>query len=208
MGLGLWMAVVIAILTAVPRRAYAPRVLVAGAASALVASTMLVAVDGVWDRPYRASNHADSTHTAADVPALSSVTLDPTTARDYAALRARLEPYLRSPGRAMMAFDGLPGLVLMLGGRPVGEAWYAGGAPERTSAAILRTCEDGHPWWRGRKPVVMFSRIVTDRDRQTLEACGLSLTDDYRAFTVLVNSVFYDRRLPLRVYVPRDEVPQ
>lgn len=180
-GLGLWMAVAIAILTSVDRSSLGTRTLVAGTLAGLVLGTSLIAVDGLWNRPYRTSGHDESTAVATDVPALASLRLDPETAQRYADLRALLKPYVVPPGRAMMAFDGLAGVVLALDGRPVGEAWYPGGPyRSRSAAGIRRACEGGRPWWGDRKPVVIFNRPVSSVERRVLRFCGLSLAHDYR----------------------------
>lgn len=177
-GLGVWAAAVTAVLTA-PSIDRVARLLVAGSMTGLVLATTLIAVDGLWNRPYRTSGYAASTATAEDVPALASLRLDPGAADDYARLRAELRAYVEPPGRAMMAFDGMAGIVLLLDGRPVGEAWYSGTAPERSAAGIRRAC-DGSPWWGERTPLVLFSRPVTRLERGALRACGLSLRRDFR----------------------------
>jgi hypothetical protein len=200
-GLGIWMAVAIAILTSVDRSALGTRTLVAGALAGLVLGTSLIAVDGLWNRPYRTTGHDQSTAVATDVPAFASLRLDPETARRYAGLRALLKPYVVPPGRAMMAFDGLAGVVLALDGRPVGEAWYPGGAySSRAAAGIHRACEGGHPWWGDRKPVVIFNRRVTPVERRVLRFCGLSLKNDYRV--VQAPGI---RGVDLTIHVPVDE---
>jgi hypothetical protein len=200
-GLGLWMAVAIAILTSLPRSAHGSRTLIAGALAGLVLATSLIATDGLWNRPYRTTGHDQSTTVATDVPALASLRFDPATAQRYAALRALLEPYLEPPGRAMMGFDGLAGVVLMLDGRPVGEPWYPGGAySNRSAAGIRRACASGHPWWGDRKPLVLFNRPEGRQERRALRFCDLSLRYDYR---VLHSPGI--RGGDLEIYVPKDD---
>jgi hypothetical protein len=199
-GLGLWMAASIMVLTGFDVSAHAPRTLVAGTLAVLVVATSAIAFDGLWNRPYRTTGHDASNTAAADVPALSSVHLDRTTARTYADLHALLRQYVEPAGRAMMGFDGLAGVVLMLDGRPVGEAWYSGSIPSRSAAGIRRACENGHPWWGDREPLVFFNRPETRRERVVLRGCGLSLRDDYRLLTFAGV-----RGGTLHVYVPIDE---
>lgn len=201
MGLGVWMAAAIMILTAVRSSAAATRTLIAGALAGLVLATSLIAVDGLWNRPYRTTGHDASTTVAADVPALESVRLDPETAREFSGLRALLEPYIEPSGRAMMGFDGLSGVVLLLDGRPVGEAWYPGGEfAVRSAAGIRRACEDGDPWWGDRTPLVLFNRPATRREHRALASCDLSLAEDYRVLTFPGI-----RGGDLTIYVPKDE---
>jgi hypothetical protein len=199
-GLGVWMAAAIAVLTAIPASAGGSRALVAGSMAFVTLATSLIAFDGLWNRPYRTTGHDLSTATVHDVPALSSLRLDPTRAQAYTHLRETLEPYVEPPGRAMMGFDGLAGIILLLDGRSVGEAWYSGKFPSRSAAGIRRACADGDPWWGDRKPVVLFNRPVTARDRGALRACHLSLRGDYRELTF--GGI---RGGDLHVYVPADE---
>ena len=96
----------------------------AAVAGAVLLATSIGATGLLW-YPYRTPPPAETTAVANGVPALSSVRLTPETARKYADLHRQLLPWVGKPGRAMMPFDGMAGLVLMLDGRPVGEAWYA-----------------------------------------------------------------------------------
>lgn len=199
-GLGVWVAAAIAILTGLHPDAFGPRALVAGMLSGLVVATSLIAVDGLWNRPYRTTGHDASTTTAAGVPALSSVRFDRRTAHTYSDLHALLDRYVEPKGRAMMGFDGLAGVVLMLDGRPVGEPWYSAKFPMRAAAGIRRACADGDPWWGDRKPLVLFNRPDTRLERRALRACDLSLREDYRRLTF--TGV---RGGTLEIYVPVDE---
>jgi hypothetical protein len=178
--LGLWVAAAIGSVTSIPAAARGARVLVAGTLALLILATSLIAVDGLWNHPYRTTGHDASTARVPGVPALSSLRLEPTAARRYSALHAQLKPFIQPPGRAMMAFDGLSGIVLLLDGRPVGEAWYAANSP-RPTAGIRRACAQGEPWWGDRKPLVIFNRQVTSVERRALRTCHLSLRDDYSA---------------------------
>lgn len=193
-GLGVWMAVGIAVLTGLQVSALGARTLVAGTLAMLVVATSLIAVDGLWNRPYRTTGYAASTAVVDDVPALSSVRLDPETAQTYAELHALLQPWIEPAGRAMMAFDQLAGVVYLLDGRSVGESWYV---PARSTPGIRRACAGGKPWWGDRKPVIIFNRSVRPPERRAIGACGLSLRDDYRRLT-------FDK-LHLQIYVPLED---
>ncbi|KRA29936.1 hypothetical protein ASD81_19760 [Nocardioides sp. Root614] len=174
LGLAAWVAVAILIATAEPARHLATRVLILGAVSGIVVATMFVAVDGLWNRPYRTSGFEASTTRAKEVPALDSLRLAPDDAEEYADLRQRLLPYVEEEGRAMMAFDAMSGLVFLLDGRPVGEAWYAPSDTARSTAGVIRTCDDDR-WWGQREPIVLFNRPVTKLERKTLRHCGIRL---------------------------------
>ena len=74
-------AVAILVVTAEWSRVPAARVLVTGAIAGIVVASTLIAVDGLWNRPYRTSGHDASTTQAPDVPALDSVRLTPEAAK-------------------------------------------------------------------------------------------------------------------------------
>jgi hypothetical protein len=130
------------------------------------------------------------------VPALSGVRLSPKQSADYAGLRQRLAPYLDPPGRAIMAYDEMAGIVLILDGRPVGEAWYSAIAPERTATGVRKVCADGRGWWGTRSPILIFRRPVTRVEVDALTSCGLDFATDYRLLAPPAET------LGLQVYVP------
>lgn len=174
LGLASWIALAILVLTAGWCRVPGARVLVAAAIAGMVLASTVIAVDGLWNRPYRTSGHDASTTHARDVPALDSLLLASEDAEDYAELRERLLPYVEEPGRAMMPFDGMAGLVYLLDGRPVGEAWYSAKDTIRSTTGVVRTCAADR-WWGGRRPIVLFSRPVTALERSALRHCGIHL---------------------------------
>lgn len=194
LGLASWVALAILVVTAEWSRVPAARVLVTGAIAGIVVASTLIAVDGLWNRPYRTSGHDASTTQAPDVPALDSVRLTPEAAAAYSELRERLLPYVEEPGRAMMPFDGMAGLVFLLDGRPVGEAWYSGKDTARSTAGVIRTC-DNDRWWGKRRPIVLFNRPVTGLERAALRHCGIHLA---RYEQILVGGPVPD----IVIYVP------
>jgi hypothetical protein len=106
------------------------------------------------------------------------VRLDDAAAADYARLHASLQPLLVPQGRYVMAFDEIPGVVLAMDGRPVGEAWYSRLDPVRTARNLRAVCADGPPW-HSRLPLIVFDRPVTAVETSALAACQLSLDRDY-----------------------------
>jgi hypothetical protein len=102
----------------------------------------------------------------------------------------------RRAGDPVMAFDEMAGVVLLLDGRSVGEAWYSRIDHDRTAAGIRSACSRSRPW-NGALPVVVYDRAPAADDQEALRACGLSLSRDYRLVPV-------DQEPHLRVYVPRD----
>ena len=192
-----WMAIIVAILTGFkPSNAPARRLTAALAAGAVVLSAC-VATSASWSHPYRTAGRAHDTATVAGVPALSSLRLAPADARRYSRLYRLLRPYIEPGGRAMMAFDQLPGIVLLLGGRPVGEAWYSAIDLPRTAAGIRSQCQAGHGWWGSRDPVLLYNRPPRATDIAALNYCGLNLNTDYR--TLAPSSA----TMGLRIYLPQ-----
>ena len=90
---------------------------------------------GLVQHPYRTAGYSASTHLGADRGPISMVRLS----REEA---ERLQKVVDALGgeptasRPMMAFDELPGLILALDGRPVGEAWFSALDDARTAAGI------------------------------------------------------------------------
>jgi hypothetical protein len=90
-----------------------------------------------------------------------------------------------------MAFDEMPGVVFLLGGRSVGEQWYSRTDPERTATGIREVCASGKPWWGSRAPILIFNRAVSDTETSALKACGLDFAADYRQLPALDDRTVY-----------------
>ncbi len=177
-GFGVWLAVLVIVLTGIERAPVDLRVLTAGVAAAAVLAAAGIAVGGLWWHPYRAAGNDRATAHVPDVPALASLRLDPTAAAEYAALRRAVAGHLR-PGRPVMGFDTMAGLVLVLDGRPVGEAWYPARDPVRTAAGIESECR-GKPLTGNRTPILLFNRPVRPAEVRVLRRCRLDLATDFR----------------------------
>jgi hypothetical protein len=172
-----WMAVLIAVITGLDRRAVAARAVTVTIAGASLIVVTCIATGGAWRHPYRGVPNSRATATAPGVPALASVRLDPDQARRYADLRERLAPYLEPAGRPVVALDKMAGIVLLLDGRSVGEAWYAPEDPARTAAGIAAACSTSP---LDRAPVLVLNRPLRPEDRKLLAPCGLDPVRDYR----------------------------
>ncbi|WP_067824732.1 hypothetical protein [Actinomadura kijaniata] len=196
-----WGAIGIAVLTGVDTAPWPARWLTGAAIGGSVVLAAAVATDGVRNHPYRTAGRDASTVTAADVPALASLSLDRGTADELSGLRRALRPYLEPPGRAVMAFDEMAGVVLALDGRSVGEAWYSALDPARTAAGIRARCAGGQGWWRERSPVLLFRRPVSPTEVDALRSCGLDFATHYRQLTTATTTT------GIRVYVPAAETP-
>lgn len=179
-GFAAWAAVIIFVLTGVTATPLAVRTLMAAIAGGAAITATLIASTSLWLHPYRTAPSVEATATAAGVSALESLRLAPATAVAYASLHQRLSAFIDPAGRYMMAFDEMPGVVLALDGRPVGEAWYSASDPSRTAASIRSECESGHGPWGSRQPLLIFNRTPTATEFDALQACGLSFERDYR----------------------------
>ncbi|MFI5497050.1 hypothetical protein [Actinoplanes sp. NPDC051859] len=203
-GFAVWMALLVAVVTGLDKAPAPARVLAAGVATAVVVATACVATGGLWRHPYRTPGRAETTSSVPGVTALNHIRLDAERAAGFRDLHRQLEPYLW-PGRPMMAFDTMPGVVLVLGGRPLGEAWYAPADPARTSAGILADCRVHGPWHAptarpGRQaPILLFDRPVTSDKKDLFRACGLDFDTGYRLLAPK------EQTMRLEVYVPADD---
>ncbi len=196
---GAWMALVVWVWTGLTpaRDGWATWTSAAVAAALMVTSSCATAVTGMWYAPYRTSPAAVSTVPVSGVRALESLTFDQVSADDIAAYAAALRPWTAQPGRRVMAFDELAGLVLVVEGRSVGEAWYSTLDAERTAAGIEATCRESGPLTQD-KPILLFKRPRSASDDRALRACGLSVEQDYRQLSGV------PPRLGIVVFVPKD----
>lgn len=190
-----WAALMIAILTSIET---APAV--ARTTTALVAAGSLVAVatisyGGLILHPYRSAPHRDLT-TLTDLKPLGSLKLTQATAEQYTALDTLLKPYTTPSGRPIIGFDKMAGIVLMLRGRPFGEAWVAPKERERTVAGITEVCSTKEPWPGDRQPLIFFNRRISQPELDALLTCGLDLKVDYKLIAPPAST------MNLQIYVP------
>jgi hypothetical protein len=195
-GFAAWMAIIIAIVTGIEAEPTVARRLTVLAAAWAVLAVPCVATGGLWRHPYLTGGRAQTTSSVPGVSALASVKLDPVTAAKYSDLYGRLQPWIEPGGRAMMAFDMMPGIVLLLNGRQVGEAWNSTDGRARTAAGIRQECAQGPPWWGSRLPILLFNRPIDDTEIGALKACHLDFAADYRLLAPV------EQTMGLSVYVP------
>ncbi|HZX04457.1 hypothetical protein [Kribbella sp.] len=190
-----WTALTIAILTGIwPTPVVARAILGATLAASLVA-TGTIAYTGLTKYPYRSVPTSQLT-VAASQPALAGLRLAPKAEQNYGRLKKALAPYLIPGGRPILALDKMAGLVLMLGGRPLGEAWIAPKEQDRTVAGVEEACRTQRP---SRKPLIIANRSISDKDITALRACGLDFGADY----VLLAPP--RQTIGLQVWVPKAE---
>jgi hypothetical protein len=96
----------------------------------------------------------------------------------------------------MLAFDKMAGLVLMLGGRPLGEAWIAPKERARTAAGIEEVCREARP---SRPPLVILNRAISGTEIDALRACGLDFRTEYEQLAPARETI------GLQVWIPKAE---
>ena len=193
-----WAAVMIAVLTGIWAVPVVARVTVGVVTVASLVAVASISYSGMFLHPYRSVGHAELTEPAT-LPPLKGVYVQPSAARNYAALEAQLRPYLQPTARPILAFDKMAGLVLMLQGKPVGEAWVAPKERNRTAAGIEEVCRHGQPWSPGRPPIILLNRRISDTEIAALRACALDFTADYELLAPP------QKTMNLLVFVPRNE---
>jgi len=192
-----WAAVMIAVVTGISATPITARLTVGLVTVASLAAVASISYGGLFQYPYRDAPHSART-VPATMPPLKGLYLDESAERDYSLLEQHLQPYLE-PGRPMLAFDKMAGLVLMLQGKPVGEAWIAPKERPRTAAGIEEVCRKGQPWNPGHPPIILLNRAISDVEITALRACALDFHADYELLAPAAET------MGLQVFVPRDE---
>ncbi len=187
-----WTALMVAVCTLPGRMPVAHALAVSATACAvLVAAT--TGADGLLRHPYRTASWSEASTQVGGIGPLGRMRVDATTAARFREIRAVAGR--RGPGNPVMAFDEMAGVLVLLDGRSVGEAWYSRIDTNRSAAGIRSVCTRARPWGAA-LPIVIYDRSPGTADQAALRGCGLSLVRDYRLVPV-------DRGQPhLRVYVP------
>ena len=190
-----WAAVLIAVLTGIWATPIVAKATVGLVLVGSLVATATIAYTGLFRYPYRSVGHSQLT-AASTLPALKGLYLAPAAEQNYHRLTDDLRPYAESPGRPMLAFDKMAGLVLMLGGRPVGEAWIAPRERGRTAAGIEEVCRKQRP---APAPLLILNRAISDAEITALHACGLDFHADYKLLAPARQTI------GLQVWVPKAE---
>ncbi|TDO60919.1 hypothetical protein EV651_107192 [Kribbella sp. VKM Ac-2571] len=190
-----WAAVMIAVLTGIWAVPIVARVTVGLVLVGSLVATSTIAYTGLFRYPYRSVGHSQLT-AASTIPAVDGLYLSPPAEENFSRLAADLRPYTDPPGRPMLAFDKMAGLVLMLGGRPLGEAWIAPKERARTAAGIEEVCRKERP---SRPPLVILNREISDVEINALRACGLDFHADYEQLAPAPKTI------GLQVWIPKAE---
>jgi hypothetical protein len=193
--LAAWLALVIVAATSRETSALG-RSLTAVVLAGLLVMAGTIAVTGLWWYPYYTAAPSLTTTPVAAVPALAGIKLDPATASVYQEFRERLRPWIEPAGRGVMAYDMVAGVVLILDGRPVGEAWVSPYDPVHAAVSMRADCLRSDRSWGQRAPILLFTHPVTAIEVETLRVCGYNFDTDYRLLAPP------EQTLLLHVYVP------
>jgi hypothetical protein len=191
---GCWMALLVLLVTAVDPHATLVRRVATASIAAVAILAAVVPFDGLLNHPYRTAPYAEDTAVMAGKTPLGSLRLPPDQALQYAALRSALIPAFDRNPEPVQAFDKMPGLILLLGGRPVGEAWTGPTATRRSAAGLSDECRRGV---LRRPPVLLYNRSPNRSDLDALGTCGFRLRHDLQVLPVPGGPP------GLTVYVPR-----
>lgn len=170
-----WVALMVMAVVAVRER---PTLFVPVLSATVVAVVLAggTGVDGLLVHPYRADSYQAATQAIGGTGVLAGLRVAPQRAEGFDRLLGTASPS-GAHSRVVLAFDEMPGLVLLLDARTPGEAWYSATDLARTAAGIRSSCamlQDP----RNESPVALFNRVPAASDRAALRACGIVLTAD------------------------------
>jgi len=137
---------------------------------------------GLVTHPYRTRPLGESAFAIGGQGPAARLQVSASEAHRLAAVRAALRG-VATVGRPMMAFDELPGVIVSLDGRSVGESWYSASDRERSAANITDACAHGNPWG-SRQPVIFYKRPPALDELTALRACHIDLSRDYHPVSV------------------------
>jgi hypothetical protein len=198
-GFAAWLALMIAVAASIGSAPVAARVLTGLVTVGSIVAVASISYGGMMTNPYRSFPH-DQLTARTQLKPLGDLKLTPATAARYTALDELLKPYTTPSGRPIIALDKMAGIVLMLRGRPFGEAWVAPKERERTAAGITEVCSTKAPWPGNRQPLLFFNRPVGQLEIDALRSCGLDFAVDYKLIAPPATT------MNLQIYVPAAEL--
>lgn len=176
--LAMWVAGVV-VLAGRPGRPAHSTYAVATSLAVLVVAVAAIAGSTTMMSPFKTTGFRSDT---VSVPALG-VRLSPATARQFAALRRALAPYVTRGVTPMLTLDERAGLTYLLGGVPMGSTWTDSGTPDRTAGILALGCRHGDVDPR-RSPVLLVNRRPDPALVAALDGCGFAFPRDFRALHV------------------------
>ncbi|WBQ02516.1 hypothetical protein [Kribbella sp. CA-293567] len=194
-----WAALMIAVLTSIGKAPAVARTTTAVVAAGALVAVAAISYGGLILNPYRSEPYSELT-TATDLKPLGDLKVAPAKARRFDGLNNLLKPYTTPSGRPIIGFDKMAGTILVLRGRPFGEAWIAPRERQRTVAGIVEVCSGHQPRPDPRTPLLIFNRRVTQLDVEALRSCGLDFKTDYELVAPP------SATMNLLVYVPAAEL--
>jgi hypothetical protein len=198
-GFAAWVALMIAVATSIDAAPVVARLTIGLVTVTSIIAVASISYGGLVLNPYR-SFPRDELTTATTLKPLGDLKLKPAAAKDYMALNTLLTPYMTPSGRPVVGFDKIAGVILMLRGRPYGEAWTAPKERQRTVAGIVEVCSGKKPSPDKRKPLLFFNRKVTNLEINALRECGLDFKVDYKLIAPPATT------MNLQIYVPSAEL--
>jgi hypothetical protein len=194
-----WAALMIVVVSSIDTASAVARTTTAVVAAGALVAVVAISYGGLILDPYRSDPYRELT-TATDLKPIRGLKLTPETAQGFTALDTLLKPYTTPSGRPIIGFDKMAGTVLMLRGRPFGEAWLAPKERQRTMAGIKEICSGKQPRPGDRSPLLIFNRRVTQLEVDALRTCGLDFKTGYKLIAPPATT------MNLQVYVPAAEL--
>lgn len=180
-GAAAWVALMILVLAGIGVQPNPRFVVPATATVAAVAIAVIVGVNGVSHDGARQPLLAGPMQHAAGVPELSTVVLPEAQAHQLSSFRADLGD-LVVPDRPMLAFGDIAQYILVLSGRPIGEAWYSAEDDGLNRADLEAACRHGNPWGT-LQPLVVAGRDPSAGELAGWRACGIDFDTAYHDVT-------------------------
>lgn len=180
-GTGLWLALMLLLLTRSVRLGAPRTALLAACTASAALLSVVVGVDGITHDGSGRALLSGAMSRVGGSSELSSISLP---VHDAARLTLLREDLGIGPGthRPMLAFGELSHYVLVLGGRPVGSAWYSSDDDGLNAADLRSACRRGNPWGDA-QPLVVASRGPSEAELSAWNACGIDFERDYADVT-------------------------
>ncbi len=144
--LAMWLGLVLMLVAHAPPGGLAREAVLVNLGVVVVA-TAIIAAQSTLMSPFKTSPFPDDTTT---VPGLG-VRLAPAQAKQYAALRTALAPYVVKDTTPVLTLDQLAGLAYLVGGVPAGSTWTDQWTPSRTAGILELACRRGTSRPSGRR---------------------------------------------------------
>jgi hypothetical protein len=177
--LAMWVAIVVVLASRQTR----PRIAVFGVATYLA---VLVTVVGLISGTTTLLDPFKTTGVIADqvpITGLGGLELAPLAARQSAALRGALRPYLIPEATPVLALDELAGLTYEVGGVPIGSTWNDPGSVERTAGILDLACRNGDvdP---GQEPILIVRSALNPEVIEALRSCGFDYPTAFQRLAI------------------------